>query len=85
MPSEITARHVRELLDSPDPDPRLILLEGRARVVPAAQMGTDRYRGAVEVISRDALTARLDDGDPAERDPDTLAARLQAVVDGMGA
>ncbi|MFD1829641.1 MULTISPECIES: hypothetical protein [Streptomyces] len=83
MPSEITAQHVRELLDSPDPDPRLVILEGRAQVVPAGRLGTDSYRGAVEVVSRDDLTARLG-GDAAGRDPDTLAARLQTVVDGMG-
>ncbi|WP_031509994.1 hypothetical protein [Streptomyces megasporus] len=85
MPSTITAEHVRELLRSSDPDPRLVLLEGRARVVPAAETGTDRWRGAVEVVSRDDLAGRLGPDEPSERDLETLAARLEAVVSELGA
>ncbi|MEE1943144.1 hypothetical protein V1L54_27705 [Streptomyces sp. TRM 70361] len=90
MPSTITAEHVRELLSSADPDPRLVLLAGRARVVPAAEAGTDRYRGAVEIVSRDELAARLgprgqDGPEPSDRELAELAARLEAVVTGLGA
>ncbi|PJE99352.1 hypothetical protein CUT44_05230 [Streptomyces carminius] len=90
MPSTITAEHVRELLSSTDPDPRLVLLAGRARVVPAAETDTDRYRGAVEIVSRDELTARLgsrgqDGPEPSDRELTELAARLEAVVTGLGA
>ncbi|MDG9702807.1 hypothetical protein [Streptomyces sp. DH37] len=82
--STITAQHVRELLRSPDPDPRLVLLEGRPRVVSAAEAGTDRYRGAVEVVSRDDLTARLGSADPSDQELETLASRLQTVVAELG-
>ncbi|GAA3630799.1 hypothetical protein ACLIYM_10225 [Streptomyces fenghuangensis] len=86
MPSTntITAQHVRELLSSSDPDPRLVLLEGHPRVVPAAEAGADRYRGAVEVVSRDDLTARIGPGAPSERDLEALASRLQTVVSELG-
>jgi len=85
VPSTITADHVRELLRSPDRDPRLVLLEGRVRVVTAEEAGTDRYRGAVEVVSRDDLADRLGPGEPTERDLESLAARLEAVVAELGA
>ncbi|GAA2410722.1 hypothetical protein GCM10010420_44390 [Streptomyces glaucosporus] len=85
MPSTITAEHVRELLRSPDRDPRLVLLEGRARVVSAEEAGTDRWRGAVEVVSRDDLRGRLGPGEPSEGELESLAARLEAVVAELGA
>ncbi|MFH0241240.1 hypothetical protein ACGRHY_02095 [Streptomyces sp. HK10] len=86
MPSTntITAQHVRELLSSSDPDPRLVLLEGRPRVVPAAEAGAGRYSGAVEVVSRDDLTARTGPGTPSEQELEALASRLQAVVSELG-
>ncbi|WP_423509519.1 hypothetical protein [Streptomyces xinghaiensis] len=55
----ITHEHVRDLLRSPDQQPVLVLLEGREQVVPAAELDGDRYRGALEIISRDDLTALL--------------------------
>ncbi|MGK5448025.1 MULTISPECIES: hypothetical protein [Streptomyces] len=82
--STITAQHVRELLSSSDPDPRLVLLEGSPRVVSAAEAGADRYRGAVEVVSRDDLAARLGPGAPSDRDLEALASRLQTVVSELG-
>ncbi|GAA2433890.1 hypothetical protein [Streptomyces macrosporus] len=85
MPSTITAEHVRELLRSPDRDPRLVLLEGRARVVSAEEAGTDRLRGAVEVVSRDDLAGRFGPGEPSDGDLETVAARLEAVVAELGA
>ena len=85
MPNTITAERIRELLRSPDHDPRLVLLEGRALVVAGEDLGTDRYRGAVEVVSRSDLTARLGAQDPSDRDLETLAAPLEAVVTELGA
>lgn len=80
----ITAQHVRELLSSSDPDPRLVLLEGRPRVVPAAEADADHYRGAVEVVSRDDLAARIGPGTPSEQELEALASRLQSVVSELG-
>ncbi|MCI0385034.1 hypothetical protein [Streptomyces sp. CNQ085] len=82
--STITAQHVRELLSSSDPDPLLVLLEGRPRVVSAAEAGGDRYRGAVEVVSRDDLAAGLGPGTLSEQELEALASRLESVVSELG-
>ncbi|MBQ0986974.1 hypothetical protein KBZ10_21150 [Streptomyces sp. F63] len=81
----ITHEHVRDLLRSPEQQPVLVLLEGRERVVPAAELGGERYRGAVEIISRDALTALVPDPDPSDSELTEVASRLQTVAAERGA
>ncbi|WP_030543412.1 hypothetical protein [Streptomyces albus] len=81
----ITHEHVRDLLRSPDRQPVLVLLEGREQVVPAAELDGDRYRGAVEIISRDDLTALLPDTDPSDHELTEVASRLQTVAAERGA
>ncbi|KNE80097.1 hypothetical protein AB0B04_13270 [Streptomyces xinghaiensis] len=76
----ITHEHVRDLLRSPDQQPVLVLLEGREQVVPAAELDGDRYRGALEIISRDDLTALLPEADPSEHELSEVADRLQTVA-----
>jgi alkylhydroperoxidase family enzyme len=57
----ISTDDVRRLLQSDEPDSRLVLVEGRMEVIGAGQLASEQYRGALEVISRDDLVKRLGD------------------------
>jgi hypothetical protein len=81
----ITRNHVEELLQSRAEAATLILLEGRVMVVPAAELGTDRFRGALEVVSREALTGRFGPSLTSEEELDEVASRLDATVAHLGA
>jgi hypothetical protein len=79
----ISSDDVRRLLQSDESDSVLVLVEGRTEVVGAGQLASDRYRGALEVISRDDLTKRLGDA-PSEHDVAEQAALLDSAVSEMG-
>ena len=70
---------VRRLLQSEQPDSVLVLVEGRTEVIGAAQLASEQYRGALEVVSRDDLAKRLGDG-PSEQDLAEKAALLDTAV-----
>jgi NADH dehydrogenase len=78
----ISADDVRTLL-SADGDAVLVFVEGRADVVTRDQLGSDRYRGALEVISRDELTARVG-AEPSDDEAAKQAAILDAEVSELG-
>ncbi|MEV6613225.1 hypothetical protein AB0N31_04960 [Streptomyces sp. NPDC051051] len=80
----ITRDHVRELLASRDDGSTLVVLEGRARVVPAGELGSQRYAGALEVMSGEDLTRQAGQGPYSEQDLDALAARLETVISHLG-
>jgi hypothetical protein len=69
-PQTITTDHVRALLDAA-PGSTIGLIEGRVEVIGADSQGSDDYRGALEVITRDDLVDRLgedpDDSELAEQ------------------
>ncbi|GAA1909853.1 hypothetical protein GCM10009716_19640 [Streptomyces sodiiphilus] len=79
----ITGDHVRELLRSGAERPVLVILEGRALVVPAAELRAGAHAGAYEVIARDGLPAGLGPDTPG-RELDELASRLDAAVAEQG-
>ena len=79
----ISSDDVRRLLQSDEPDTVLVLVEGRTEVIGSGQLASDRYRGALEVISRDDLAKRLGDA-PSEHDVAEQAAMLDAAVSEMG-
>ena len=79
----ISSDDVRRLLQSDESDSVLVLVEGRTEVVGAGQLASDRYRGALEVISRDDLAKRLGDT-PSEHDVAEQAALLDSAVSEMG-
>ncbi|MFV2121620.1 hypothetical protein ACE14D_25560 [Streptomyces sp. Act-28] len=81
----ITPERVEDLLESDAEEPILVVVAGTAVVVPAAALGTDRYRGAVEVVSRRDLVARLGTDTASRRDLEETAARLDATVAQLGA
>ncbi|MGC0337861.1 hypothetical protein [Streptomyces sp. SLBN-8D4] len=84
-PGPVTRRHVRELLEARDDGPTLVVLEGRAQVVPADDLGSDRYAGALEVTSGEELTRQATPDSHSEGELDALAATLNTMVAKLGA
>jgi hypothetical protein len=81
----ITPEQVETLLSSDADDPTLIVTGGAATVVPASELDTERYRGAVEVISRQDLVARLGGDTLSRHGLEEIAARLDSMVTRLGA
>ncbi|MFD8592843.1 hypothetical protein ACFV1B_25405 [Streptomyces sp. NPDC059637] len=81
----ITSDHVRELLADPDEDLVLVVVEGRAHVVPRPELGTGRYGGGLEVASAADLVpvpeGAREGGDEELRQ---VAAALEAEVNRLG-
>lgn len=84
-PGPVTREHVRELLEARDDGRTLVVLEGRAHVVPADDLGADRYAGALEVVSGAELVRQATPGTRSERELDALAATLNTMVSKLGA
>ena len=80
----ITPDDLRRLLATSENDAVLVLVEGRIDVIGAAQLASDQYRGALEVISRDDLAKRLGTA-PSEHDFAEQAGALDAAVSDLGA
>ncbi|MDQ0584300.1 hypothetical protein [Streptomyces rishiriensis] len=81
----VTREHVRELLEARDDGPVLVVLEGRAHVVPADDLGSDRYAGALEVVSGEKFNRQATPGGHSEGELDALAATLNTLVSKLGA
>jgi hypothetical protein len=79
----ITAEPLRRLLDA-GPDAQLVVQEGRALVLTAAELDDERHRGALAVVSRDELLDRIGDADPSDERLAELAASLDSAVATMG-
>ncbi|SDK00921.1 hypothetical protein SAMN04488074_10418 [Lentzea albidocapillata subsp. violacea] len=80
----ISTEDLRRLLDSDLPDATLVLVEGRAEVVTAQDLDTDAFRGALQVMTREDLRARLDGPDVTEPELKRIAATLGSAVDNIG-
>ncbi|MEU9556489.1 hypothetical protein [Streptomyces fumanus] len=81
----VTREQVRELLEAGDDGSTLVVVEGRAQVVSAADLRTDRYAGALEVVSGEELARQATPGDRSEGQLDALAATLNTMVAKLGA
>ncbi|MDQ0757691.1 hypothetical protein [Streptomyces canus] len=79
----ITGDHVRELLNRED-DAVLVLLGGRAEVVGASELDSERCRGALRVLSARDLRERPGHAASAPDDADAVAAALDATVRRQG-
>jgi hypothetical protein len=75
---------VRRLVESRDPDCRLVLYRGQTALVTADDLAADRYPGALEIVTRREALDMLGRDDPAEREIDELAASLDTAVSEMG-
>ncbi|WP_406725063.1 hypothetical protein WJ438_10965 [Streptomyces sp. GD-15H] len=81
----ITPEQVKALLEPDADEPTLIVVSGAGVVVPASALGTDRYRGAMEIISRKDLVAQLGTDVASRHDLEEIAARLDAALTRLGA
>ncbi|MFL5998256.1 MAG: hypothetical protein ACJ736_28830 [Streptomyces sp.] len=80
----VTRDHVQELLAAPDSS-TLVLVEGRAEVIAAEETDSDRYAGAMDIISGEELVRRIDADTPTDPELDALAGTLNTMVAKLGA
>ncbi|MBW8792198.1 MAG: hypothetical protein JF597_00910 [Streptomyces sp.] len=83
-PGPVTRDHVRELLAAPDSS-TLVVLEGRAQVIATDETDSDRYAGAMDILSGEELARRIDTDPPTDRELDALAGTLNTMVAKLGA
>ncbi|MGK3204396.1 hypothetical protein [Amycolatopsis sp. MEPSY49] len=74
--SKVTVDDLRGLLESPLPDPVLVLTAGRLRVEPADA----ETAGASDVITRADLRARLDGEEATDHELELIAATLTTAI-----
>jgi len=79
----VTADDVRRLLAA-GPDAVLILVEGRVDVVAPAELDTDAYRGALQIITREELVRGTGTEQLSERELAEQAAELDSAVSELG-
>ncbi|CAM5316510.1 hypothetical protein [Streptomyces canus] len=82
-PGPVTRDHVRELLAAPDSS-TLVVVEGRAQVIATDETDSDRYGGAMDVISGEELARRIDTDRPTDRELAALAGTLNTMVAKLG-
>ncbi|TYB41336.1 hypothetical protein [Actinomadura chibensis] len=82
MPT-ITSEHLHALLASPDRDAALVVVGGRARVVPGDPSRSDGPEDALVLTTRDAVIAELDTGANDEQ-IESLAQRLDVALESLG-
>ncbi|NDU77334.1 hypothetical protein GWI34_32650 [Actinomadura sp. DSM 109109] len=82
MPT-ITPEHLHALLASTDRGAALVVVEGRAAVVPADPGRGDGPEDAMVITTRDAVIAELDTG-ANEEQIQALAQRLDTALDSLG-
>ncbi|OLT19416.1 hypothetical protein BJF79_47775 [Actinomadura sp. CNU-125] len=79
----ITSAHLHDLLASTDRDAALVVVAGRAAVVPSAPTRTGEPGDAMVITTRDAVIAELDTG-ANEEQIEQLAQRLDVALDSLG-
>ncbi|MGE2688487.1 hypothetical protein [Mycolicibacterium pulveris] len=79
----ISTDDVRGLLQTDADNAILVLVEGRTEVIGAGQLASEKYRGALEVVSREDLVARIGT-EPSERELTEQATILDAAVSELG-
>ena len=79
----VTADDVRRLLAA-GPDAVLILVEGRVDVVAPAELDTEPYRGALQIITREELVHGAGGEQLSEREIKEQAAELDSAVSELG-
>ncbi|MHC3467771.1 hypothetical protein ACYF6T_03565 [Streptomyces sp. 7R007] len=84
-PGPVTRDHVRQLLAPGGGSATLVVLEGRAEVIDAGELDSDRYAGAVDVVSGEELARRAGSDLPAGQDLDALTGVLNTMVAKLGA
>ncbi len=80
----VKASDLRELLTSDLPDPNLVLIEGRLEVVQVDDLDTDRFRGAMLLLSRAELLGRGVDENSPDAELERQAATISTAVNELG-
>ncbi|MBU9762549.1 hypothetical protein FR943_01610 [Mycobacterium sp. TNTM28] len=81
----ISTDDVRRLLVSDAADAVLILVQGHTDVVPAQQLDSDEYRGALQVVSRSDLIEHTHGAQLSEQQMAEEAAKLDSEISELGA
>ena len=79
----VTADDVRRLLAA-GADAVLVLVEGQVDVVAPAQLDTEPYRGALQIVTRDELVRGAGGEQLSEREIKEQAAELDSAVSELG-
>ena len=79
----VTADDVRRLLGA-GTDAVLVLVEGRVYVIAPAELDTESYRGALQIITRDELVRGAGSEELSERELKEQAAELDSAVSELG-
>ncbi|MGV0749513.1 hypothetical protein [Mycolicibacter heraklionensis] len=83
---DISADDVRRLLTAGETDTELVLIEGRIEIVPAAELASAAYRGALRVASRDEIVQRIGGRESVSaRELEEQAEALNTAVRNLGA
>ncbi|WP_458247428.1 hypothetical protein [Streptomyces sp. MAI_2237] len=84
-PGPVTHDPVRALLAAREEAATLVLVEGRAEVVTVEERTSDRYSGAMDVISGEDLARRAGTRAPGEQDLEALVGMVNTLVGKLGA
>ena len=79
----VTADDVRRLLAA-EGDSVLVMVEGRVDVVAPAELDTDPYRGALQIITREELVHGAGGEQLSERELEEQASELDSAVSELG-
>jgi hypothetical protein len=79
----VTADDVRRLLGA-GTDAVLVMVEGRVDVVVPAELDSEAYRGALQIITRDELVRGAGGEQLSERELQEQAAGLDSAVSELG-
>ena len=80
----IAADDVRRLLGADDTDAVLVLVEGHTDIIPAKELTSPAYRGALRVASRDEIIARTGTADLSDHELAEQAESLDVAVRNLG-
>lgn len=80
----IAAGDVRQLLGAGDTDAVLVLIEGHTEVIPAEELTSPAYRGALRVASREEVIARTGTADLSDHELAEQAESLDVAIRNVG-
>lgn len=80
----ISADDVRRLLASDASDAVLVLVQGHTEVLRGDELESDRYRGALQVVSSADLLSRVGGAQLSEHEMAEEAAKLDAAIANLG-
>ncbi|MFC4852774.1 hypothetical protein [Actinophytocola glycyrrhizae] len=83
--STVDVDDVRQLLDSDQEDPVMVLRQGKPLVIPAREQEAEEYRGTLFLTSRRTLLDQAGQQGTSLPEMQRLAVTLSAMADQLGA